>query len=308
MSDRCAILIVDSNEAFSTLLREGLEQNELYRATVVAGGDEALRALAVTRFDLAIVDMGLTDPDGSELARLLRERQGNLRLMVIPLVGEELPRGSVGVDVQGILPKPFFLPELPDRIADALAQTVGGSDSKEEGPQVALDEPKSDGGGAVAIAPDAAETEPPPAEPPATTRAPTPTTAAHRLIRLRRRFAEITRRMAELSQEIDAEAVILTSGGKLISRAGRISAEDASRLAQAIAVVWHASARMARILGREQAPFEHFVAGNAHVLHSLTVSDDIVLSTALLADVPLGMVRHRARLTADDLRAMVEQA
>ena len=74
------ILIVDSNEAFATILQESLEQDGEYRATVTTGENEALQALATAEFDLAIVDMGLADPDGAMVARTLRQQQAGLRL------------------------------------------------------------------------------------------------------------------------------------------------------------------------------------------------------------------------------------
>ncbi|RLC63643.1 MAG: hypothetical protein DRI80_03435 [Chloroflexota bacterium] len=120
------ILIVDSNTAFATMLQESLEQGGEYRATMATSGDEALQALTAADFDLAIVDLGLSDPDGATLARALRQQRPDLRLMLIPLVGEEPPPELADLDVQGTLPKPFFLPELPGRIADALARPVGG--------------------------------------------------------------------------------------------------------------------------------------------------------------------------------------
>ncbi|MCK4472240.1 MAG: response regulator, partial [Anaerolineae bacterium] len=85
------ILIVDSNKAFATMLQESLEQGSDCRATVATGGDEALQALTAAEFDLAIVDLGLTDQDGATLARALRQQRADLRLMLIPLMGEELP-------------------------------------------------------------------------------------------------------------------------------------------------------------------------------------------------------------------------
>jgi len=106
------ILIVDSNTAFATMLQESLEQGGEYRATMATSGDEALQALTAADFDLAIVDLGLSDPDGATLARALRQQRPDLRLMLIPLVGEEPPPELADLDVQGTLPKPFFLPEL----------------------------------------------------------------------------------------------------------------------------------------------------------------------------------------------------
>jgi len=252
------------------MLQESLEQGGEYRATVTLSGDEALQALASAKFDLAIVDLGLTDPDGATVARMLRQQRADLRLMLIPLVGEELPSELADLHVQGVLPKPFFLPELPGRIADALAQPVGRV--------------------------------------PGLTEAAEPDTASGRLAVLRERIPEIVQEMALLSQEINAEAVILTCRGRLIAHTGRLSAEEASALAQAVAESWRTSAHVAQILGQEQLRFEQSVEGDEHMFYSLTIAEDIILSTALRASAPLGIIRHRAKETADALRALMSTA
>jgi CheY-like chemotaxis protein len=272
MNNEPSILIVDSDVAFATMLQEGLQQGGEYRASVAISGDEALQALAAAEFDLAVVDLGLTDPDGATLARRLRQRQADLRLMLIPLTGEEIPPELADLHVQGVLPKPFFLPELPGRIADGLARPVG------EGPGVA---------------------ETVTAE---------PETVPSRLAGLCERVPGIGQEMAMLSQEINAEAVILTCGGKLIAHTGRLSAKEAEGLAQAVAESWRTSARVARILGREQLRFEQSVEGGEHVFYSLAVAEDIILSVALSVTVPLGIIRHRTKATADALRALVNAA
>ena len=79
MENQPSILIIDSDLAFATMLQEGLQQGGEYRATVATRGDEALQALTADEFDLAVVDLGLTDPDGITLARALRQRQADLR-------------------------------------------------------------------------------------------------------------------------------------------------------------------------------------------------------------------------------------
>jgi predicted regulator of Ras-like GTPase activity (Roadblock/LC7/MglB family) len=120
-----------------------------------------------------------------------------------------------------------------------------------------------------------------------------------------KRMPKITRAMNTLSQEVNAEAVILTAGGELIAYTGRLSAEGADSLAQAVGESWHTSARVARILGREQQHFEQSVEGDEHLFYSLTVREDIVLSVALRTRVPLGMIRHRAKAAAEALRNLV---
>ncbi len=271
------ILIVDSNKAFATMLQESLEQGSDCRATVATGGDEALQALTAAEFDLAIVDLGLTDQDGATLARALRQQRADLRLMLIPLMGEELPSELADLDVQGVLPKPFFLPELPGRIADALARPVGG------GPDLAeVTEPDISSGQPVV-------------------------SSDERLAVLREHISEIIQEMNALSQEINAEAVILTCRGKLIAHTGRLSAEGSDALAQVVAESWRTSARVAQILGQEQLRFEQSTEGCEYVFYSLAVTQDVILSAALHVSVPLGMIRHRAKSTADALRALIKK-
>jgi CheY-like chemotaxis protein len=284
------ILVVDSNEGFAALLRESLEQSGAYRATVAVSGDEALQALASAEFDLAIVDLGLSEPDGITLARTLRERNANLRLMLIPLVGEELPPETADLTVQGILPKPFFLPELPGRIAEALARRVGES--------------VSDARGEDADAKAADSTSPVP---------PVPAGggvrrfvgSAERLNAVRHYVVEITQKMKGLAQEINAESVILTSDAELLAQTGRLPVEKASELAQAVAENWRTSARVAQVLGQAQSRFEQSTEGGEHLFYSLVVAEDIILSVAMRAGVPLGMIRHRVKEAADALRTLI---
>jgi len=110
-----------------------------------------------------------------------------------------------------------------------------------------------------------------------------------RLAVLRERAPEIVRVMIALSQEINAEGVILTRGEELIAHAGRLSAGEAE------AESWRTSARVAQILGRKQLRFEQSVEGGEYVFYSLAVIEDIILSTALHVNVPLGIIRHRAK-------------
>ena len=279
------ILIVDSNKAFATMLQESLEQGSDCRATVATGGDEALQALTTAEFDLAIVDLGLTDPDGATLARALRQQRADLRLMLIPLMGEELPSELADLDVQGVLPKPFFLPDLPGRITDALARPVGG------GPDLAeVTEPDISSGLPVVSSDERPVVS-----------------SDERLAVLREHISEIIQEMNALSQEINAEAVILTCRGKLIAHTGRLSAEGSDALAQVVAESWRTSARVAQILGQEQLRFEQSTEGGEYVFYSLAVTQDVILSAALHVSVPLGMIRHRAKSTADALRALIKK-
>lgn len=278
MSDKKTVLIVDSNVPFATILQESLEQDGGYITTIASSADEALQAFSSAGFDLVIVDMGMPDGGSGALVRELRRQKADQRLMLIPLNGDELAPEFAGLDVQGILPKPFFFPELPGRVAAALGQ---------------------------------AESAPPP--PPAETVAPVAGAAPaqpvvsseERLTVLRERLEEIVHEMNELAREVTAEAVILTCGGKLLAHTGRLPVEEADRLAQVAGESWRTSARVAQILGREQLRFEQSVEGDEYLFYSLAVAEDIILSVAVRVNVTLGMVRHRAKMTVETLRHII---
>ncbi|MBN1810437.1 MAG: response regulator [Anaerolineae bacterium] len=292
MSNENSILVVDSNEGFATLLKESLEHDGRYRVALTTNGDDALRTLSSFPFDLAIVDLGLEDPDGVTLAQEMRQQQADLRLMLIPIQGEELPAEAANLDIQGILPKPFFLPELPGRIADALAQSV-------KVPVVKAPETKA------APAEVASSQEPEQAKPEKPPPPSRPAASSQALSSAREHTPEMVNRMNVLAQEINADAVLLTSKGRVISHTGRISAEGAVGLAQAVAESWRTSARVAQILGQELTHFEQSTEGGEHMFYSLAVAEDIILSVALRASVPLGMIRHRTKEAADALRTLL---
>jgi len=111
-----AILIVDSNPGFATMLKESLEEEEGYTATIALSAAEALEQISSHPFDLAIVDLGIEasgDLDGQTLARRLRDA---------------LPEKLSDLAVQGTLSKPFFLPDLADVVGTALTQPVQAFD------------------------------------------------------------------------------------------------------------------------------------------------------------------------------------
>jgi CheY-like chemotaxis protein len=304
-----SILIVDSNEAFATILREALDQSGEYQTTVANNGEEALAALNAGSFDLAIVDLGLSDPDGVALARTIRHQKPDMRLMLIPIMGEDLPRAAASLKIHGILTKPFFFPELPGIVGKALGK------EPEQAPAIAEEPTVPETPPVVEVAPveEAPAVEAPvapPPTPPAEAVEPAAAPAA-RIAEVLSRISEkqmqrIVKAMTSLAQDISAAAVILSCEGGLIAHAGRLSEDEAKGLAQLVGENWRTSARVARILGQEQLRFEQSIEGGEHMLYSLAVSGDIILSAALGTGVPLGMIRHSAKNTVDALGRLIE--
>lgn len=120
-------LVVDPNVAFATLLKEELMRLG-HNVDVCTSGANAMALVSSSPPDLALLDMGLEGPDALVLGRRLRELRQDIRLVLIPLMGEQPALGEDAPAIQGVLPKPFFLPELPDRIASALAAPLDQTD------------------------------------------------------------------------------------------------------------------------------------------------------------------------------------
>lgn len=123
------ILVIDRNEAFATMLKEMLEIDGGYEVQVTQRGSDALALLRDESFALTIIDMDL-DPDDlgyRDLIPRVREVQPSMRLMLIPLLGENLSAEVDQLDIQGTLAKPFFADDLLPGIEQVLRKKVGAA-------------------------------------------------------------------------------------------------------------------------------------------------------------------------------------
>lgn len=330
------ILVVDPNEPFAILLSEELKR-EGYDVDMCLRGADALMLARRKHIDLAVLDMALANPDAIELAHTLRETDAMMRLMLIPLMGETLSPQAATLAVQGVLPKPFFLPELPGLVEAAFSAPMDGAAPAKPVamPSIAvaetaapstlsLDEsifgPEIDVEPVVEIKPRAAEAPKPaappvPAPPPSIVReAPKPVAAevkpaifdeeegygisydafvAHRV--------EVEQAMNVLLDDVGADAVLLTFGGGLLTWVGGLDQSEAESISRAIIHGWRTSAEVARILGREQVRFEQSIAGGDYMLYALSVEVNAIMGVAVRGSAPLGLMRHHARTTVDQI-------
>ena len=290
------ILIVDSDEAFATILKEGIEMGGEFQATVVTSAQEARNTAARGHLAMTIVDMGLEDEDPLELLQTLRERDPEIRLMVIPLDG--IPDEVIALGIQGTLAKPFFLPDIPAQIEGALSRPVGALPAEPEHEQVVIDTPAEV---TIPEAPLVAVEEAVRAPEPAL-----PTPSSELLTHLANESQRLADHLRFLSRELNADAVLLTYGTELLAYAGHFGRADADRLALVVSESWQASARVAAALGREQVRFEQSLhEGEDYLLYSVAAAGDIILSVALRADRPLGMIRYNTKQTAQDLETIL---
>src|SRR5947208_11204628 len=128
------ILVVEDEEALTTLLRYNLDA-EGYEVETVGRGDDADTRLKERVPDLIVLDWMLPGLSGIELCRRLRSRPDTRALPIIMLTarGEESERvRGLATGADDYVVKPFSVPELmarvgallrraaPERVADVL--------------------------------------------------------------------------------------------------------------------------------------------------------------------------------------------
>src|ERR671930_172388 len=132
------ILVVEDEEALTTLLRYNLE-TEGYEVETVERGDDADTRLKERVPDLVVLDWMLPGLSGIELCRRLRARPETKQLPIIMLTarGEESERvRGLATGADDYIVKPFSVPELLARIKtilrrvnpDAIAERLKAGD------------------------------------------------------------------------------------------------------------------------------------------------------------------------------------
>ncbi|BCQ28318.1 response regulator (plasmid) [Caballeronia sp. NK8] len=121
-----SILVVDDDHSMRILLIEYLSGHG-YKADGAATAQEALSVFAAKRYDLVLLDLGLPDGDGSDLARRWRE-QAQVPIMYITGRNDEadLVMGlELGAD--DYIVKPFSLREVLARMRAVMRRAGAAS-------------------------------------------------------------------------------------------------------------------------------------------------------------------------------------
>lgn len=306
------ILVVDSDEGFGHMLAEGLENSGQYAAKCVHTGSDALEAVIEHQFDLVIIDMALADMPPTTLIQAIREAKNGTRIMMIPLIGQQLPESIGKLSINGILTKPFFVGDLPDLIDQAIGRRKTSPSTPAPKPA-----PAQSGRSGNTVTVREAPAPPPPVstdgvssarvaeneEAPVLTIAPVP----QETIRfLRANEAEILRLLDDLNREVRAEAILLIAGVELIAFAGMLSRVQCQELSVLVAQSSQAASHAAKFMGEPAGRFAQSLhEGSEYRLYSLSLAEGILLSLALSSNVPLGMIRHQCRQTGEQLTKFI---
>jgi DNA-binding NarL/FixJ family response regulator len=297
------ILIIDSDQAFATALQEELHTQAGLEVRIAASGDAARQALERDDVDLAILDMGVDsdefDDDGTclqktlALMRELRTVKPGVRLMVIPLMGQDVPSEVTKLNIQGTLSKPFFLDDLLPRLQRALTLPPPGSQPA-AGASPSRPEPES----VVVPATGPAGSARPGVE------SPQPATYAQtepidsKAIR---------QALFELVRETGADAAIFVGPASLVVKEGILDRGRAQALAQQVRRALETSRHVSQFLEGASKPLAHQIlegAGTRLYIQALSPLHALAVLTPL--QTPLGVVRVNMQRTGRVLQAEIE--
>lgn len=120
------VLVVDDEIAIQRFLRVALN-GEGFVVFMASTGQDALTTLALERPDLVLLDLGLPDMDGVEVARRLRE-WSKVPVIVLSVREQESDKiAALDAGADDYLTKPFGVGELLARIRTILRRQGGGT-------------------------------------------------------------------------------------------------------------------------------------------------------------------------------------
>ena len=122
------ILIVDDEPEMCWVL-ENILQREGHNTVSITSGKEALEVCDKSSFELAFLDAKLPDVDGIELAKLIKQKNKNIRVIIISGYyyqdAEAIQRGLVNGCFSGFVGKPFKLDDIRLAIKSTLSLNSG---------------------------------------------------------------------------------------------------------------------------------------------------------------------------------------
>lgn len=260
------ILVADSSEEFGILIRHTLEETGRYQVILTGNGAGAIEIAQSRDLHLAIIDFDLPDMDGAECIRQLRALQSDIAIIAIPYSNNPNDPVLQDLNVNGLLSKPFYLPELSQIVSEALKLPTQVEDARPSA-------------------------RPAPVEVrPVTTAKPAP----HWL-----KDEKTTNQLLDaLSQETSAFATMITRGRRLWAFSGEISPAQSQELVSMIAdfglsdAARGAITKFVRLSGDRQD----------YVLYASALTGDWILTQIFSADIPFGAVRQQAHNLARALQ------
>jgi DNA-binding response OmpR family regulator len=110
------VLVAEDFEIFAKAIATGLRRAGM-AVDVALDGDEALQSLAVTRYDVVVLDRDLPGTHGDEVCRQIVAGGSDSRVLMLTAASSVADRvDGLGLGADDYLPKPFDFAELVARI------------------------------------------------------------------------------------------------------------------------------------------------------------------------------------------------
>ncbi|MGH8980649.1 MAG: response regulator transcription factor [Acidimicrobiales bacterium] len=110
------VLVVEDHEVLARTIGTGLRQEGM-AVDVVLDGDDALDHLAVTHYDVVVLDRDIPGTHGDEVCRRLVAAQSPSRVLILTAASNVRARvEGLGLGADDYLPKPFDFSELIARV------------------------------------------------------------------------------------------------------------------------------------------------------------------------------------------------
>ena len=110
------VLVVEDHEILARAIGTGLRREGM-AVDVVLDGDDALGHLAVTRYDVVVLDRDVPGTHGDEICRRLAAGRAATRILMLTAASTVAARvQGLGLGADDYLPKPFDFAELTARI------------------------------------------------------------------------------------------------------------------------------------------------------------------------------------------------
>ena len=110
------VLVAEDHEVLARAIGTGLRREGM-AVDVVHDGDDALEHLAITRYDVLVLDRDLPGTHGDEVCRRLAAGRAVTRILMLTAAGTVADRvDGLGLGADDYLAKPFDFPELTARI------------------------------------------------------------------------------------------------------------------------------------------------------------------------------------------------
>ena len=133
------VLVVEDFEVLAEAIGTGLRREGM-AVDVVLDGDEALEHLAVTRYDVVVLDRDLPGVHGDEVCRQIVAGQSQSRVLMLTAASTVKERvDGLGLGADDYLPKPFDFAELVARVRALARRSTAALPPTLESGDVTLD-------------------------------------------------------------------------------------------------------------------------------------------------------------------------